>query len=202
MLIRLLLSIFILLPLISYGKDCSRPTEAKCTFYTECLEDRFNCQSTEFQYPVEYGDRFCDGFQNIQEELSDKGKLWVDRTMVCLQTALFDNFIARTTSRESNQCKSISEVAFNSHHRCYVRPTGTLKEGICPLWTDYHIIFKTGRPWESIGTQYSKAVRKQVVQTARTCMGYWFSFKRKKSFRRNIPVDSILEQLNNFITTQ
>lgn len=187
----------------AYAQNCSdRPVKANCDFYSECLEDSYNCQNTDFNYPIEYGDRFCNDFEDTRQELTARGQLWIDRTMVCLQQTLFDKFLENSIFSfllEDKICRKVSDVAFASHHRCYVKPTGNYREGICPLWKDYKVIFQTGRPWEAIGTKYSGAVRKQVVQTAKSCIGYWLSFKQKKSLRREIPIDSILQQLEEII---
>lgn len=188
---------------ISYGQSCSQaPTKASCDFYSECLEDNYNCQNTDYQYPIEYGDRFCNEFELSRDNLTLKGKVWIDRTMICLQKVLFDEFLGDDLNRNMNEnflCKDISKVAFRSHHECYVRPTGNIKDGICPLWKDYKQIFEIGRPWEAVGSIYESEVKAQVKQTAKTCMLYWMGFKQNKSFKNRIPVREIIKDLKQII---
>ncbi|MCK5883720.1 MAG: hypothetical protein KAG61_08530 [Bacteriovoracaceae bacterium] len=186
-----------------HAQDCeTRPVDANCSFYSECLEDSFNCQETDYQYPIEYGDRFCRSFQDTRDELTVPGQLWIDRTMVCLQQFLFDKFLVDAIFSfevEENICRKVTNAAFGSHHLCYVKPTGNYSEGVCPLWRDYKVIFEIGRPWEAIGTLHSAAVTKQVAETAQTCISYWLKMKSKKSLRPQIPIDKIIKQLRSVI---
>lgn len=188
----------------SFAQDaCDQaPSQYSCDFYSNCIENNYRCQRTNYRYPMEYGDLFCRQFERRSYQLTYNGKKWMKRTMLCLQKFLYNRFLINGINQITTQaktCKKISYDAFGSHHQCYIRPTGHMRDGICPLWKDYATIFRTGRPWQSIGTKYSRAVRRQVRQTATSCMAYWVGFRRSKSATNNIPYDKILKDLENII---
>lgn len=174
----------------------------KCSFYAQCLERKYDCQQTEYRYPIEYGDRFCRAFDDSRSQFSPMGQKWIDRTMRCLQRTLQQqlsliDILALTDNNLS--CRRLEQVAFASHHLCYVKPTGNLQDGVCPLWRDYKIIFETGRPWDARGTDNERAVKEQVKQTAKTCINYWLTVKRQKSASLDIPIETIIQTLQSFI---
>lgn len=182
--------------------DCQLSGKTTCNFYAGCLEQKYNCQQTDFRYPIEYGDRFCRSFVDSRHLLTVRGQKWMDRAMSCLQRSLHHQLFLTdllSLSDSALSCKKIELVAFASHHSCYVQPTGNLQDGVCPLWRDYKLIFAIGRPWEALGTANEPVVKNQVVQTAKSCIGYWLSMKRQKKASLDIPIDTILQTLNDLI---
>lgn len=185
--------------------DCQLSSKTTCNFYSGCLEQKYNCQQTDFRYPIEYGERFCSSFVQSRHLLTVRGQKWMDRAMSCLQRSLHQQLLLTdilSPTDSSLSCQKIEQVAFASHHPCYVQPTGNLQDGVCPLWRDYKLIFEIGRPWEAFGTANEGAVRDQVVQTAKSCIGYWLTIKRQKKASLDIPIDSILQTLQDVIQAE
>ncbi|CAG8458566.1 28391_t:CDS:2 [Dentiscutata erythropus] len=87
---------------------------------------------THAGYPIKYGDKNCGKFIKATDKFSSNGKKWVTNTMLCLQRKLISTYENNKTT-----CSEISNTAFGSHASCYV------DSGVCTIWSDWDVIFKT-----------------------------------------------------------
>lgn len=112
--------------------SCSDPVPNSCTFYSNCLESRFDCGSSG--YPIGYGLHYCELFTKSSSEMSPEGQAWVTKTMLCLQRAL----VPYATGAESTTCSALKDYAFGTHPSCYI------DSGVCTLPpSDWPIIVNT-----------------------------------------------------------
>lgn len=100
----------------------------KCAFYgcaNKSIEKAGICQpGDENSYFMNYGDKYCQRFASkTNDKLSDKGKLWLNKTLVCLQKAIVD-FCSKD---KCNQCDNVRKLAYASHAPCYT------DSGLCHL---------------------------------------------------------------------
>lgn len=157
--------------------DCTvTPKVNSCDFYLDCMESEYSCETTNNAYITGYGDKYCRLFENNKKRFSRRGKIWIKNVKICLQTELFQNFLGQKIDYEQtaeNKCRDITQLAFKSHHSCYVKPKGTYRSGICPLWRDYKSVFRVVKPFRNMRGKYGRETKKQVKQTLKTCMKYW-----------------------------
>ncbi|RPA81466.1 hypothetical protein BJ508DRAFT_112391 [Ascobolus immersus RN42] len=133
---------------------CDTPT-GSCSFYTTCLENKYKCAKTEFDYPTNYGLKYCKKFEDRKSKFSAKGQTWIKNTMKCLQKKLVSHTSGST-------CKKIEDAAFKSHSDCY------LGNGVCDLpFGDFIDIFITVGISGLFG---GMANLKEVAQTAAPCL--------------------------------
>ncbi|KAJ7212452.1 hypothetical protein C8J57DRAFT_1141464 [Mycena rebaudengoi] len=102
---------------------CATPIRDDCTFYTECLEAKYNC-GTE-GYPISYGFHFCTKFAESRSKLSSEGQAWISNTMLCLQNALVPEATGAPGAEAT--CEDLKTKAFATHAGCYV------DSGLCSL---------------------------------------------------------------------
>jgi hypothetical protein len=97
------------------------PREPDCQFY-QCLEEKHSCG--EEGYPLSYGYLYCDRFSKLNTpenvhfaglELSPRGMVWRDHTLVCLQDRLRISML----NDELNSCEAVKRVGFDTHAECY-----------------------------------------------------------------------------------
>jgi hypothetical protein len=96
---------------------CEAPRPRSCSFYIDCIEENFHCGNSG--YPVDYGNRYCEIFKDLDTELTEKGRQWRDSTMLCLQETLLEQII--TSSRPRIGCQQIESWGFGSHAPCYTQ---------------------------------------------------------------------------------
>lgn len=106
----------------------------KCSFYTCASNDPkgaknvLGCQAgndgNKVNYFIDYGYKYCNRFcTQTYSHLSTRGKKWMNKTLVCLQTAL-----QKGCSRgKCSTCVATKDYAFVSHAPCYVG------SGLCEL---------------------------------------------------------------------
>jgi len=129
-----------------------------CEFYKSCLEAKYTCGNNG--YPIGYGYKYCNKFLTYYEEFPQKGKEWVNKTLVCLKQALYPLYQA-----ESN-CEVIYAAAFNSHPECY------FQSGFCDLFIDRGNIMYTLKALlhvYEVRDFMSVTSLKQVYDTAKLC---------------------------------
>ncbi|KAH8814571.1 hypothetical protein DL96DRAFT_417290 [Flagelloscypha sp. PMI_526] len=125
----LIVSTLLALPLLASAQNatiaakCSQPIRDDCTFYTECLEAKYQCGAEG--YPISYGFHFCSKFAEDKGKLSATGQKWISDTMLCLQTALVPD--ATGAAGASATCDDLKSKAFATHAGCYV------DSGLCSL---------------------------------------------------------------------
>ena len=103
-------------PPSSPAAACSNPPRHSCSFYADCLESRYHCVSTNYNYPIGYGQFFCQKFASRLSQFSSKGQKWVLDTMQCLQDAL----VPEATGQVNTTCQALSAKAFGTHAACYI----------------------------------------------------------------------------------
>lgn len=95
--------------------DCKNPPEDQCLFYSQCVESDNSCGKGG--YALNYGEKYCLKFLE-NDGLTEKGKLWRTKTMLCLQMALIPLL---NQPKETNFCESLENKAFDSHVGCYTQ---------------------------------------------------------------------------------
>jgi hypothetical protein len=142
------------------SQACVDPPPRDCSFYSACLEASHPCG--EDGYALGYGERYCKRFL-ANDDLSPAGKEWRDATMRCLQVRL-----TRYLSAPRASCDEIIDGAFDDHPACYTQPGSS----ICALspW-DWLSIVST----IDLGDLVSSRGRRQIAQTAGTCLSGWLS---------------------------
>ncbi|MGE4133752.1 MAG: hypothetical protein AB7F86_19095 [Bdellovibrionales bacterium] len=137
---------------------CTRPRMGQCDFYPQCLESAYKCGPDG--YPMGYGAKYCARFNGLTSaELSPKGLVWRDYTLVCLQQSLVSLMI---TTNPVNTCSQLKDFAFRTHVSCYTQPIAP----VCNL---------TLGDWMTIASvvdlkEYAdRAGLEQVVQVIRQC---------------------------------
>jgi hypothetical protein len=137
------------------GCSTCKPSGDTCSFYN-CVESRYSCGPEG--YPLGYGLKYCNGFQENLSSFSSKGVAWVKATRLCLQQSL-------VKSNCASSCDSLKSVAFDSHASCYV------DSGVCTLSpSDWLAIEKTVGFTTLFG---SWDALKEVIETASGCVGLW-----------------------------
>lgn len=107
---------------IVLSDSCIHIPYHSCTFYKECLEQKFPCG--ENGYAVGYGDKYCQSFVKHENSFTKQGKIWLSDTMMCLQKALVPIIQDSITNQT---CRTIRTFALHSHAQCY------LQSGVCAL---------------------------------------------------------------------
>ena len=151
---------------ISRRDECSTPVRDSCTFYRDCLEDRYHCGPDG--YPLSYGQPYCEKFTAAKSQLSDQGKEWVSDTMLCLQTALIPEATGAPSAVRG--CDALKNKAFSNHTNCYV------ESGLCQLPpTDWWVISQTVGFWELVSSW------QQSIPTAVNCLSFIIWLEREAS---------------------
>ncbi|KAE8554366.1 hypothetical protein TMatcc_006113 [Talaromyces marneffei ATCC 18224] len=107
----------------SNNSECSNPRPNDCSFYAQCLQTRYNCTPSE--YPLGYGQKFCEKFQADASLLSAEGQTWMEAVMLCLQRDLVPYALGGPQAFAN--CSALSDFAFSTHPTCYVQ------SGLCTL---------------------------------------------------------------------
>lgn len=82
-----------------------------CDYYL-CQEKRNHCGAKG--YFLSFGYQYCsDSLKRLSDEMSTKGKLWLETTATCLQKEM------QIMDVESMSCKEIKRAAIKRHDKCY-----------------------------------------------------------------------------------
>jgi hypothetical protein len=136
--------------------SCQNPPLMSCAFYGICLEAALRCGAGG--YPIRYGQRNCNKFQNNRKLFSPAGETWIWAVMHCLQTSLVAP--ATTACDPNTACSMIETTAFSSHAPCYVN------NGFCSLsGRDYAAVL-----WTVGGDLANLEAIKEAGQTANLCI--------------------------------
>ena len=155
--------LFLLIVTSVYTQVCvDTVTEHNCDFYTKCLENKFQCGATG--YPIGYGFKYCSKFLEFQSEFPQKGREWIDGTLLCLKQALVQ---FTTKSTDPKICNNILQTAFDSHPNCYVQA------GFCELFYQPDIVQTVQALLKVYELNDFKSLTsiKQIFQTAKMCGG-------------------------------
>ena len=157
--------------LVKRKKAATAGLNLSCEWYKRCLAKHLpGCADDDKEYAVNYGYKFCSAFTEQANTFSARGKLWIEKTKLCLQSAL-----VRTMEKPTSNCTIVRADAFDSHPECYVNPDledPTL--GICNLvHTSPSDVFQILRITRS--ALFSAESAKQIVETAQKCGFKWIT---------------------------
>lgn len=155
----LILSLFAAWILPASASDiCTKPKAGQCGFYAQCIESKYQCGPDG--YPLGYGAKYCDRFNALTAtDLSPKGLVWRDHTLVCLQEQLAHLLV---TSNPVNSCSSLKDYAFRSHVGCYTQPVAPVCDLTLGDWVEIVSVV-------DLKEYADKAGRDQVIEVIRKC---------------------------------
>ncbi len=137
---------------------CTKPKAGQCGFYAQCIESKYKCGADG--YPLGYGAKYCDRFSALSpNDLSPKGLVWRDHTLVCLQQRLADLLV---TSHNVNTCGDLKTYAFRSHVGCYTQPFAPVCDLAVGDWFTIATVVDLKEYRDSSG-------RDQVLEVIRKC---------------------------------
>ncbi len=90
-------------------ETCSNPPMRSCLFYTDCMEAKISC------YTSEYGLKSCTKYTNRLGLFTSEGQYWIYETMNCLQKSLVP-----LLKNCNNTCEILKQTAFALHPTCYI----------------------------------------------------------------------------------
>ena len=116
----------------SFLQACRNPSGGSCSWYRDCLHKFNPCTgSGSDEYALNYGNNYCNVYENNLQKFSPQGQQWVGKVRKCLQVALKDAIGTKIS------CSDLKKRAFNSHTKCYA------DSGFCSLcFDDYKAVFK------------------------------------------------------------
>lgn len=129
-----------------------------CTWYTRCLQAYYpTCDSQEDYPPLGY--YFCTRYEQNLHLFSEKAKIFVNRTKLCLQYALLPYVGENGTALT---CEQLKQAAFDTHAPCYVNC------GFCEIsvW-DYFSVLKVIAP--AFGTEFGELM-KEILRILWKCL--------------------------------
>lgn len=142
--------------------QCVNTSTPSCNVYESCFATACKCDSSEFEYFISYGKKYCEVFLDIPS-LSPKGKEWRDSTLRCLQETIVP-LLPPSSQAASCDCKAMQLKAFDSHVACYTQPNNS----ICSLEiSDWLAILNAADAVASLKDQKS---RKQMTEVAKVCL--------------------------------
>lgn len=107
-----------LTPRTTLSPWCFSPDGKTCSWYRDCLEQRYPCEGTEAAYAITYAEKFCDLYTDHYKSFSTDGQIWIDGVRECLQVTLVP--LLRHWMKPT--CSDIKNIAFASHANCYTGP--------------------------------------------------------------------------------
>jgi len=149
------------------GPECYSPGGIDCSWYRDCLEERYPCEGTEGGYAIEYAERYCNLFNDHYNSFSPSGQMWVNGVRKCLQVAL----VPLLRPWLSKSCSDIRTEAFDSHPDCYVNPASGAPS-ICSLscsdvWKAFYLVNVVGDALTSAPYETGN----QMLGVTRKCFG-------------------------------
>eukprot|EP00824_Muranothrix_gubernata_P015829 TRINITY_DN33082_c0_g1_i1.p2 TRINITY_DN33082_c0_g1~~TRINITY_DN33082_c0_g1_i1.p2 ORF type:complete len:214 (+),score=39.63 TRINITY_DN33082_c0_g1_i1:23-643(+) len=148
-----------------YPEGCRTPLAGSCSWYHDCLEQVHPCG--EEGYAEGYGLVYCRRFKERAEALDEKGRTWVNATMLCLQNALVPFLRSQHAP-----CDDILDAAFDSHPICYTQPDPSRPDvSICYLFSPWDIwnILTTVK----VADLFRPRSIKQIAQVVKICTAYY-----------------------------
>ena len=143
--------------------DCVSPSGLDCSWYESCLEKRYSCSGTEYDYAIRYALKFCNLYSETYSQFGSVARNWIDATRKCLQLKL----VPLLRPWVPTTCKDLYNTAFKSHGGCYLAPKPGLS--VCQLpckdvWQIFWLLRKGG----AFSTALSKTLE-QFFQVAIGC---------------------------------
>jgi hypothetical protein len=124
---------------VSAAAQCQSSATPSCAVYKTCFEATCKCETSPYPYFISYGKKYCERFL-ASNNWSEAGKMWRDRTLVCLQekiVAILPDSVALC------DCKALKSAAFKIHVACYTQTGASVCDlGLGDWATIYGIIDK------------------------------------------------------------
>lgn len=160
--------------------QCVNSDMPSCSVYTSCFSKLCSCKNSPFEYFESYGKKYCEVFLD-NSKLSDKGRLWRDSTLRCLQEEIV-RALPPVSSLGSCDCKQMQVKAFDTHVACYTQASAS----ICDLpLSDWIQISSSSDAVRHLADQKG---RKQIFEVASACISKLSGDAKKE-------VDKIIEKL-------
>jgi hypothetical protein len=153
----------------------------RCTFYScadKSVVEAGICKKDDPNaYFINYGEKYCKRFsEKTNQKISEKGNVWLNKTLVCLQQAV----VGFCDKNSCSNCEKIRELAYTSHADCYT------KSGLCYL--NPYDLFLIGVTPDIKNDVLNKDGLKQVAEVAGLCGGSYainvadYTEKKMESF--------------------
>jgi hypothetical protein len=141
--------------------ECMSSATPSCNVYDRCFERLCNCESTADRYFLSYGKRYCQRFLEATN-WSAAGRVWRDRTLVCLQEKIVPHLPLQGGSCD---CRAVKQIAFRVHVECYTQAASS----VCNLGlSDWRSIFDIVDSKDLLDDQDGL---RQLLNVARICLG-------------------------------
>ena len=196
-------------PAVLNSNSTSFVDEAKiCAFYScanKSVELAGICRAADPNaYFMNYGKKYCDRFsKKTSTNLSADGKIWLNKTLVCLQKAII-KFC--TNGNNCDQCDKIRTQAYASHAPCYTN------SGLCYLnpidlvyisstpdivkdVLNYDGIVQIGQVAGLCGGKIAKDAVKEICSTTKSCVNTAIGWSSKMIKVTTMPLVGVLDIL-------
>ncbi|VDI31811.1 Hypothetical predicted protein [Mytilus galloprovincialis] len=150
---------------------CYSPSGTDCTWYQDCLEEKYKCSGSKDEYAMTFATKFCNLYTEHYGKFTTDGQTWVNAVRKCLQVTL----VPILRPWRSLSCKEIKELAFDSHVPCYVHPNDKIPGvSICNLGpSDIFSVFWT----------LKSSILMSVDSSLKTINGFWKTIKQCAFFK-------------------
>lgn len=181
------------------------PKRDSCEFYRDCINDRLQCQRDNLDYAIDYGLKYCNKFKEMKKTAPEPVKKWISDTMLCLQKELkniwidnpdYEGVYIFKKGYPSNlafdnvaPCTAVRDGAFKSHSKCYTKPNGSFKGGVCNIGNGvikntlfmFELLLKT-TDYKTIKNPTNRSnYLKQIAEVTKECASYYESELKLKS---------------------
>lgn len=155
-------------PALTLSPQCFSPAGNSCEWYRQCLDARFNCTGTRYDYAIGYGKKFCDLYGAHYDEFGLVARDWIDAARKCLQVKL----VPLLRPWVNSSCKGIYDDAFSTHTGCYLSPQDGAPS-VCQLpcadlWRIFWLVSFEGHALVSEPIETAT----QMLQVAIGCLEY------------------------------
>lgn len=141
------------------GARKAPPARLSCDVYSQ-FERRCHCADAG-NYFLAYGRKYCERAL-AEAGWSQAGTLWRNRTLLCLQRALYEAIPKHRAQR--CDCQQIKRFAFETHVRCYTQqPTSVCRLPLSDWLTAYRVI--------DANDLLSEDGTRQILAITQTCLG-------------------------------
>ena len=162
-------------PSVILPARCYSPAGTDCDWYRDCLHRMIPCTG-QAEYAINYGEKFCNLYNQTELQFSSKALQWINAARKCLQVALVP---VLHLCQVQPTCDDIKTMAFKSHVPCYVEPYQGFS--VCTLSIiDWLRIFWTIK--SSFLPPTFVETFKASVFTAAKCTGVWAKELGKKLY--------------------
>ena len=105
-------------PMSTLAPTCYSPTGEDCSWYTNCLAERYPCTGSDAEYAISYGYHFCTMYTERSYLFNATALAWIGAVRKCLQISL----VPLIRDFRNITCEELQQRAYDSHVGCYVKP--------------------------------------------------------------------------------